>query len=536
MKQSQHYINHRLLKYKINDIDYNIIIKNKAKFNLIKKILILNYFYFIKKDDRKIVLASRKLCGPKWFKSLEKLKILNHLVLTYNIQPTKESIWLWANNKQCEICGTPILSKRRFCSNKCSNIFKHNDLEYKKNHKSGLKKYHSKCTIKEKEIKYAKISESIKIFNNNLTSEERSAKYTNKILNYTSFSNLKERYQNLDILFNEEYYYANKYLPVKCKDCGTEWEMTKTTSICRTICRTCNPYKKHKTQTEIFNFISEFYSAKEDDKSLISNEIDILVSELKFGIEYDGLLSHSYGYSKISYYNNFYIDKNYHLQKTKECESKGYQLFHIFENEYLDQNKKNIWLSIIKNKLNSSDKIYARKCSIKEISNSEYKQFTEHNHLQGYGIASIRLGLFYNDELVSIMSFGKSRYNKSIEYELIRFCSKLNTQIIGGASKLLKHFERTYNPESIISYANRRWSQGHLYEILGFEFSHNTDPNYFYFRINENILYSREKFQKHKLKNKLELFDSELSETENMFNNGYRKIYDCGNKVYVKKY
>jgi len=241
------------------------------------------------------------------------------------------------------------------------------------------------------------------------------------------------------------------------------------------------------------------------------------------------LVWHSSGNSKLP--NK---DKDYHLNKTEQCETQGIQLFHIFENEWLE--KQEIWKSVLNSKLNRTNRIYARKCSIRELDNSLYREFCEKNHLQGYGNASVKIGLFYNNELKTLVSFGKSRYDKSIEWELIRFCSKLNTSVIGGASKLLKYFERNYNPESIISYANRRWSQGNLYDKLGFNFVGNTNPNYFYFKPNENILYSRVKFQKHKLKDKLDLFDPNLTETENMYQNGYRKIYDSGNKKYIKYY
>ena len=242
---------------------------------------------------------------------------------------------------------------------------------------------------------------------------------------------------------------------------------------------------------------------------------------------------HSDGYSTSPKFNTNNSRKR-HLLKTELCESKGYQLFHIFENEWINDKQK--WISIINNKIGNSKRIYARKCKVHIIDNNTYKTFCDENHLQGYGIAPIRLGLYYNDELISVMSFGKSRFNKNVQYELIRFCSKLNTTVVGGASKLLKYFERNYNPESIISYANRRWSQGNLYKKLGFDLVNKTPPNYFYFKPNENILYSRNAFQKHKLKSKLELFDEHLSETENMFNNGYRKIFDCGNFVFIKRF
>ena len=209
-------------------------------------------------------------------------------------------------------------------------------------------------------------------------------------------------------------------------------------------------------------------------------------------------------------------------------EEKGYQLFQIFSSDDLD-----IWKSMINNKLGLNKKIFARKCIIKEVKAEEVRKFLEENHLQGYCQSKYKIGLYLDNELVSLMTFGKSRYNKNYDWELLRFCSKKGYNVIGGASKLLSYFRREHSG-SIISYANRRWSNGHLYETLGFEFLHNTDPSYFYFK-NDYEIYSRFEFQKHKLKDKLVNFDPNLTEEENLLNNRYGKIYDCGNKVYILK-
>ena len=200
---------------------------------------------------------------------------------------------------------------------------------------------------------------------------------------------------------------------------------------------------------------------------------------------------------------------------------------------------KEIWKSIIKSRLGLSTRIYARKCYIKEISSKESNEFLELNHLQGKCISKIKIGLFYENELVQVMTFSKPRMNKKYEYEIIRFASKRNHVVIGGASKLMKYFERTYKPKSIISYANRRWSMynnSNVYLKMGFELSHISGLNYFYFKKNENRLYSRNKFQKHRLSKILDKYDDKLTETENMYNNNYRKIYDCGNLVFHKIY
>jgi hypothetical protein len=128
------------------------------------------------------------------------------------------------------------------------------------------------------------------------------------------------------------------------------------------------------------------------------------------------------------------------------------------------------------------------------------------------------------------MSFGKNRFSSDVEWELLRFVSKKNINVVGGASKLLKHFRNNYSG-GIVSYADRRYSNGDMYKALGFQFSHNSSPNYFYFK-DPTFLESRQKYMKHKLPNLLETFNPNLTEWENMVVNGYDRIWDCGNSVW----
>ena len=294
-----------------------------------------------------------------------------------------------------------------------------------------------------------------------------------------------------------------------------------------------------KNEYEIKKYIESFnYLVKRKDRALISPlELDIFVPEKSFAIEFDGLGFHSEGISDNVLSKN--VTKLYHLNKTKQCKDKGVQLLHIFENEWVDTIKRDIWKSVIKNKLGISDKIYARNTKVKEISNSEAVSFCDINHLQGGCSSKIQSGLFdKNNSLVAVMTFSKPRYNKEYDWELVRYCCKKGFVVIGGASKLLKAFRNKYKG-SIISYANLRWSNGNLYEKLGFNLLGVTSPNYFYFKVKHGILpkdfilHSRIKFQKHKLKDILANFDENMSEKENMFMNGYRLIYDCGNLVYL---
>lgn len=302
-------------------------------------------------------------------------------------------------------------------------------------------------------------------------------------------------------------------------------------------CPKCFPIRS-KQQYLIYDFVSDHTNAEMNNRQLLKpKELDILTD--KFAVEYDGQTFHSFGINSHPPLNNFkQEDSNCHLEKTELCEAEGVQLFRIFSSEWID--KSDIWKSILMSKMNATNRIFARKCEVKGVNNSVARSFVEKNHLQGHVNASINIGLFYNDELVSLMTFGKVRRSKwkgDKNYELYRFCTKLNMTVVGGGSKLIKYFERKYQPNLLMSYANRRWSQGNVYEKLGFEFKYNTKPNYFYFKGGDDAkLLSREQFQKHKLSDKLNVFDPNLTETENMYNNGYRKIYDCGNKVFVKIY
>ena len=269
-----------------------------------------------------------------------------------------------------------------------------------------------------------------------------------------------------------------------------------------------------KMELELFEWIPIEDKISGDRTIIKPLELDIYLPNYKIAIEYDGTYYHSN------------LDKDYHLNKTKLCEAKGIQLLHIFDFDNID-----IWKSMILNKLGKSEKIYARKCEIRQITDASIiRDFENENHLQRYCVSSINYGLYYNDQLVQIMTFGKPRFKSRCDFELIRLCSLKNTAVIGGATKLFKHFLKEHPNASVVSYANKRFSYGEIYKVLGFTKIGETQPNYFYVK-NTEVL-SRYQCQKHKLSNLLENFDPNLSESDNMFNNGYLKIYDCGNYVF----
>jgi hypothetical protein len=296
-----------------------------------------------------------------------------------------------------------------------------------------------------------------------------------------------------------------------------------------------------KAEKEIIEFIKTIYPdiiLIQNTKEIINPlELDIYIPEYKIAIEFNGIYWHSYCPNNAisEKQNNLNFCKNRHLIKTKECQKQGIKLFHIFENEWLDSIKQNIWKSVISNALGKSKKLGARKCSIQIVPKKDIRPFLEQNHLQGYGNSPIAYGLYYNNELVSIMTFVKNE-NKNSVWKLNRFCNKIDYNVQGAASRLLKVFQKQYTG-SIISYANRRWSNGNLYRQIGFKEIGISIPNYFYCDLNKsiNLLYSRQTFQKHKLENKLVRFDINKTELENCIDNNYSIIWDSGNIIFKKE-
>lgn len=365
-----------------------------------------------------------------------------------------------------------------------------------------------------------------------LTPEQR--KKQQKSLLRKKYEELKNNSKFTELvkpLFDFDNYigYSNIY-PWECLICHEEFsDNLLNQKIPR--CPKCNPPSTSYSfiEKEIYNFVNEHISCEENKRFYFYKnsyyELDIYIPEIALGIELNGNYYHSELVGK---------DKKYHIDKTNFFKEKGVQVIHIFESEW--KLKQDIIESIILSKIGKiKEKIYARKCDIKEIPFKQKKEFLEKNHIQGVCNSFLNIGLYYNAELVSLMTFSKSRYNKNYDYELVRFCNKINTTVVGGFSKLLKHFEKRYKG-ILVSYADLRFSFGNVYEKNNFTLNNISKPNYFYFHKKDKLqLLSRIQFQKHKLKNILENFNDSLTEWENMKNNDYSRIWDCGNLVYIKK-
>jgi hypothetical protein len=249
--------------------------------------------------------------------------------------------------------------------------------------------------------------------------------------------------------------------------------------------------------------------------------LDIICPERKLAVEYCGLYWHSEtGGNKT---------KDYHLKKLNNCHNKDYQLITVFESDNMTK-----VLGHIKSRVGLVQKIGARDCIVQELDTATARAFNDAYHMHNHHNGSVNLGLYHSGELLMCLVMGKSRFSNNYQWECVRMTSRAGYQVVGGASKLFKHFIRMKQPESIVTFADRRFGEGKVYKSCGFEFVENTGPNYWYFKKSEIKLYSRVKYQKHKL-TELSGYNPDFTEWQIMQLSGYDRIWDCGNSKWIWK-
>lgn len=464
------------------------------------------------------------------FKNLNGLS--KHIKKIHDIYSEKYYLQYLGTKGICSYCGQTtkfknlVVGYQKYCNSYCCN----NDTE-KRNLVSKLRKdwwenspkvEETKKKIKNTVLEYWKDPNSVyysKDFRQNLSTAHKDRwKLWRK-------NNLNELITKYGFKVVDFYEHAHSKALFKCLNCENIFESDWNSLQQGKQCPFClKPNNVSLPEYEIVDFIKQLIP----DKEILQNrrdiippfELDIFVPEFNLAFEYNGLYSHS---ANCHWGGK---NKNYHLNKTKLCEKQNIQLIHIFEDEWLF--KEEIVKSRISNFLNKNRTytIYARKCLIREISIKEKNKFLKENHLQGEDTCQVKLGAYHNGELISVMTFSYSKISKGSfkeneVWELSRFCSKLNYNVIGIASKLLVYFKRNYKWKKIFTYADRRWSNGELYHKLGFTFNYFTSPNYWYLKNYRRI----HRFSLRKTNND----PKDLTEFQIRSLQGYNWIWDCGN-------
>lgn len=414
--------------------------------------------------------------------------------------------------------------------------------------KNGFRLYaNSNCSRKDKTIN-KKIENKLKnynwIYNERIIQKKSIEQIANElkistapIVKYLKFHQLdslldaRRRNSASTIILNDEVKLKELYdSGLTCEEIAEKLNTSKST-ISRWIriydieTRNSNSYERKikkisNEEQSLYNFIRQIYNGKivQSNRSVLNgSELDIYLPEINFAIEYNGLYSHYYRpYEKNK---SLIKDSKYHLEKTLICENRGIKLLQFYSDEWLL--KPEIVKSIISSKLNLNQKIYARNCKKIILNSYQKNKFLNQNHIQGEDRSKVKLGLEYNNELVCLMTFCSSRFNSNYKWELSRFSSKIGINVIGGFSKLLFWFRNEYSG-NIISYADRRYSDGNVYIKNGFNLIKTNRPSYYY--VNKNCL---ERFNRMKFQKKF-IGAYDCTEYEKARELGYNKIFDCG--------
>lgn len=472
----------------------------------------VNHIWQVKEIHQKTIEnRDNVLMGLKVSESLNKKTQKEWDEINLKKEDTKEKIY-----------GDKFYNNKDKISNSLIEKYK-NDGEsvIKKRQNTMLSKYNVKsslqldnCRIKLEEIRNEVTEKSVKIRKHNQILRVKEKLYLH----------------NLELVGGYSHGGVNEFI---CKKCNNVFTSTVIKSGLIPICRTCNP---PFTETEISKKIKNILEEKNidfilnDRKIIQPYELDFYIPKHNLAIEVNG----NYFHSELSGQK----DKNYHLSKTKLCYEKKVKLIHVYEDEV--NNNFDIVRSRIQHLLGEQDKkIYARKCTIKEISSKTKKEFLEENHLQGDCKDTLRYGLYYKEELVSVMTFGKRKItgsNKDSNWELIRFCNKNYYSVIGSFNKLLSHVLKNNDIKNFITYADCRWSgydeKETVYYKNNLKFNGYSSPSYWYMdRKNYNYRINRFNFRKSKLVS--EGFDSNKTEWEIMQERNFDRIWDCGNMKFT---
>lgn len=408
--------------------------------------------------------------------------------------------------KVCPICNTQFKtfnSRKIYCGNE--------ECEIKRKRINGLKidkKRNIERSVTRRYKRALRISKIIKYIKSYVTS-----------FNYTLMSAIKYKTSH------------NSMLVLKCPE-GHLWETTfhafKDNAVRCAICYQQNNYIS-KPEQLIRDFIKDNFPdivIKYNDRTVIRpKELDMYLPEFNLAIEICGLYWHGELHSGKA--------RNYHYNKMMDCFNKGIRLITIFEDELY--NHKDIVLSRLRQAIGAPvRRIFARKCSVAEISSSIANNFYSCNHIQGPSTALVRYGIYYKDELVGVGSLGnvtRKHTSDKATLEFKRFCTLQNTSIIGGISKIFKvmvNYALTHEFKEIKSYCDMRYANifNPVYEVLGFTLASYTKYTPHYFK-------GQKRYRNMSLRKTVTEKQTGLTEWELRKSQGYDRIWDCGHRTYI---
>jgi hypothetical protein len=506
----------------------------------------MNYEEFRKKNITVSGSMSREKYLSQHYPDLYKKMMEFKLKINDSEKETfKELIYRYykkdTENKKCSCGNDPKFISiekgySKYCSTKCSNInsvekvkesklINHGDPNY--NNKEKFTRSMSKKSKEEmQEILEKRRSTKLKKYGDpNYTNVKKIQESKRESI----IGNIRKKTETYDVDVIE--ILENSAYLIKCNKCNKESALlnSRINSRLRKKTDPCPVCRNHNDGTstpenEIYDYIRSlgFVPEKNVRGKLGRYEIDIFIPEINIGFEYNGLFWHS----------EINTESSYHRNKINLAAEKGIKLINIWEDEW--EYKREIVKSRIKQILGVQGKtIYARKCILKKVNKEETKKFLNENHLQGSCTYQYSMGLYFNNELVSICTFGRRKISGSTQNELLRFCNILYHHIPGAFSRFIKNYFDKVSESELITFADRSWSPdtNNIYTKNGFEHLYSTRPNYWYI-VNKKRVH-RYNYRKDVLVRKG--YDETLSEREIMKKIGINRIYDCGQNKYILK-
>lgn len=407
-------------------------------------------------------------------------------------------------------------------------------------YKTNIEKYGTACTLQNEEIKQKTIQTWKE--NHNCEHPFASPDIQNKIKQtmldkYGKHYTKTQDYLDKSIKTNQERYghnHSSQSEETKLKKKKTNQERyncdypSQNEEILKKIFSLGNQRKNYgKTEDEIKSYLNEISDSKFQKTMIEKKELDIFCKDLNLAVEYCGLYWHNEKSPEPR-------DRSYHFGKYNMCLRHNIRLITIFEDEWIEKREqcKNYLNSVVKK---FETRIFARKCKIQEVDNKHSNLFYEKYHLLGAARNTIKsFGIFYENELIGVISLGRHHRNNTSKriMTINRLCFKANVQIIGGSSKIFSaclKWCKENNIEKIITWSDNRWSDGNVYNNLGFELEAKLKPDYSYVDLKKK--YHRVSKQSQK-KSNCKRPDG-ITESQWCLENKLVKIWDCGKKRWV---
>jgi hypothetical protein len=208
------------------------------------------------------------------------------------------------------------------------------------------------------------------------------------------------------------------------------------------------------------------------------------------------------------------------------------QATHILVYQDLWITNQAFYIGLLSSRLGLSQRIHARSTKVIELDKTAFNTFCDQHHYLKTTNCKIRLGLYLEDELVMVAGFSKPRlmYREGQKFqsaEWIRASTKTGYTVVGGMTKLFRHFETTHQPDDVVTYIDYDYFGGAAYQKMGFYLYKDLVSTCNWLQLDTLVRFSTDQLLKNKV---LSLTDQNLL---GYVPKGYAPIHNLGTMKWV---